>query len=127
MFTLCRQPQSSKFRLRVMLTLIVLPNLIATSIIPLAPSIAPSANARVMSTQETAPDPSEEFGQLPLQFELNQGQTDPQVQFDAPDGNFNGFNFWLSKLDQFGGDYRQAEMVKAFLSSSEYRERFGQF
>jgi hypothetical protein len=46
---------------------------------------------------------------------------------DAPDGNFNGFNFWLSKLDQFGGDYRQAEMVKAFLSSSEYRARFSQF
>jgi len=46
---------------------------------------------------------------------------------DAPDGNFNGFNFWLAKLDQFEGDYRQAEMVKAFLASSEYRARFSQF
>ncbi|MFL6283809.1 MAG: Calx-beta domain-containing protein, partial [Pyrinomonadaceae bacterium] len=37
-----------------------------------------------------------------------------------------GFNFWLAKLNRFGGDYRRAEMVKAFLSSTEYRARFGQ-
>ena len=35
---------------------------------------------------------------------------------DAPDGNFNGFNFWVGKLNQFNGDFLQAEMVKAFLS-----------
>ncbi len=45
---------------------------------------------------------------------------------DAPDGNFDGFDFWLTKLNQFGGDYRAAEMVKAFISSAEYRHRFGQ-
>lgn len=44
---------------------------------------------------------------------------------DAPDGNFAGFDFWLAKLNQFGGDYRTAEMVKAFISSAEYRHRFG--
>jgi len=44
---------------------------------------------------------------------------------DAPDGNFDGYNFWLKKLDQFNGNYIQAEMVKAFLSSIEYRRRFG--
>jgi hypothetical protein len=44
---------------------------------------------------------------------------------DAPDGNFNGYNFWLNKLNAFDGDFVQAEMVKAFLSSSEYRQRFG--
>ncbi|MBV9927728.1 MAG: DUF4214 domain-containing protein [Acidobacteria bacterium] len=43
---------------------------------------------------------------------------------DAPDTSFAGFDFWLSKLEQFGGDYRSAEMVKAFLSSTEYRARF---
>lgn len=37
-----------------------------------------------------------------------------------------GFQFWLAKLDQFGGDFVEAEMVKAFLSSAEYRSRFGQ-
>jgi len=44
---------------------------------------------------------------------------------DAPDNNFAGFDFWLTKLNQFGGDYRAAEMVKAFISSIEYRSRFG--
>jgi hypothetical protein len=44
---------------------------------------------------------------------------------DPPDNNFNGFNFWLNKLNQFNGDFLQAEMVKAFLSSLEYRGRFG--
>jgi hypothetical protein len=33
--------------------------------------------------------------------------------------------FWVNKLNQFNGDYFAAEMVKAFLSSSEYRQRFG--
>ncbi|MET0622433.1 MAG: DUF4214 domain-containing protein [Pyrinomonadaceae bacterium] len=36
-----------------------------------------------------------------------------------------GFDFWLSKLDQFGGDFVRAEMVKAFISSDEYKRRFG--
>ena len=43
---------------------------------------------------------------------------------DPPDADFAGFDFWLSKLEQFGGDYRRAEMVKAFLASDEYRARF---
>ena len=37
-----------------------------------------------------------------------------------------GFAFWLQKLDQFNGDFQRAEMVKAFLSSDEYRNRFRQ-
>ena len=40
------------------------------------------------------------------------------------DTDMSGYNFWLNKLNQFGGDYVRAEMVKAFLSSSEYRARF---
>ena len=43
----------------------------------------------------------------------------------APDSDFVGYNFWLSKLDEFGGNYVAAEMVKAFLDSVEYRNRFG--
>jgi len=49
-------------------------------------------------------------------------QRDPDA---APDTNFNGYNFWLSKLNQFNGNFVQAEMVKAFISSTEYRQRFG--
>jgi len=43
---------------------------------------------------------------------------------DAPDVDFGGYDFWLGKLNQFGGDYRAAEMVKAFISSIEYEDRF---
>jgi CSLREA domain-containing protein len=44
---------------------------------------------------------------------------------DLPDSDYSGFNFWLGKLNQFNGDFIAAEMVKAFISSSEYRQRFG--
>jgi hypothetical protein len=39
--------------------------------------------------------------------------------------NFNGYNFWLGKLNQFNGNFVSAEMVKAFLVSGEYHQRFG--
>jgi hypothetical protein len=45
---------------------------------------------------------------------------------DAPDHDFSGDSFWLNKLNSFNGDYINAEMVKAFISSDEYRHRFGQ-
>jgi hypothetical protein len=46
---------------------------------------------------------------------------------DAPEPglNFDGYNFWLGKLNQFGGNFVNAEMVRAFLLSSEFRQRFG--
>ncbi len=44
---------------------------------------------------------------------------------DAPDTNFDGYNFWLNKLNQSNGDFVGAEMVKAFIVSGEYRQRFG--
>jgi hypothetical protein len=50
-------------------------------------------------------------------------QRDPD---SGPDTDFSGYNFWLGKLNQFGGNFVQAEMVKAFISSIEYRKRFGQ-
>lgn len=43
---------------------------------------------------------------------------------DAPDGNFVGYNFWLDKLNPVQRSFIQAEMVKEFLSSIEYRSRF---
>jgi hypothetical protein len=44
---------------------------------------------------------------------------------DPPDTSLEGYNFWLSKLNEFGGDFRNAQMVKSFLVSGEYRSRFG--
>jgi hypothetical protein len=43
---------------------------------------------------------------------------------DLPDKNYDGYRFWLTKLDEAGGDFHKAEMVKAFISSAEYRTRF---
>jgi len=46
---------------------------------------------------------------------------------DSPEStlDYSGYDFWLTKLNQFNGNYFNAEMVKAFLSSIEYRQRFG--
>jgi hypothetical protein len=52
---------------------------------------------------------------------------------DAQDSDYTGYDFWLTKLNQFtqpGDDVlvrvQKAEMVKAFIISAEYRQRFGQ-
>ena len=44
---------------------------------------------------------------------------------DPQDVDFAGWKFWLDKLNQFNGNFVEAEMVKAFITSSEYRHRFG--
>jgi len=44
---------------------------------------------------------------------------------DYPDSNYAGYYFWQQKLFQFSGDFQKSEMVKAFISSTEYRQRFG--
>ena len=44
---------------------------------------------------------------------------------DAPDADHSGYDFWLTKLNAFNGNFVSAEMVKAFILSSEYRSRFG--
>ena len=43
---------------------------------------------------------------------------------EGPDSDFSGYNFWLGKLNQFNGNFIEAEMVKAFISSTEYLNRF---
>jgi hypothetical protein len=52
-------------------------------------------------------------------------QRDPDAAPEA-NMNFDGFNFWRAKLDEFNGNFVAAEMVKAFIASDEYRHRFGQ-
>jgi len=44
---------------------------------------------------------------------------------DLPDTDHTGYDYWLTKLTQFNGNFVAAEMVKAFLSATEYRQRFG--
>jgi hypothetical protein len=43
---------------------------------------------------------------------------------DPQDTDFRGWEFWLTKLNQFNGNFVTAEMVKSFLVSGEYRHRF---
>ncbi len=43
----------------------------------------------------------------------------------GPDTDYTGYDFWLAKLNQFNGNFVNAEMVKAFITSSEFRSRFG--
>lgn len=43
---------------------------------------------------------------------------------DAPDGNLDGYNYWLKKLNDHGGNFHAAEMVRSFLVSTEYLNRF---
>jgi|GEM_PF-1963107 len=45
---------------------------------------------------------------------------------DPQDSDHTGYDFWLTKLNQFNGNYINAEMVRAFITSIEYRQRFGQ-
>jgi hypothetical protein len=43
---------------------------------------------------------------------------------EGPDTDMSGFNFWRRKLDDNGGDFHKAEMVRAFIEAAEYRRRF---
>jgi len=44
---------------------------------------------------------------------------------DPQDADYTGYEFWLNKLNLFNGNFVAAEMVKAFITSVEYRQRFG--
>jgi len=46
---------------------------------------------------------------------------------DPPDNNLVGFYFWVDKLDSTNpdyDDYKYSEMLRAFINSIEYRQRF---
>jgi hypothetical protein len=43
---------------------------------------------------------------------------------EGPDSDLSGFFYWLKKLDDNGGNFHRAEMVRAFIEATEYRNRF---
>ena len=81
---------------------------------------------RAQVLRAVAEDPDFERNELNKAFVLMQYfgylQRNPNEGLDS---DFTGYNFWLTKLNQFEGDFVAAEMVKAFLNSDEYRHRFG--
>jgi hypothetical protein len=87
-----------------------------------------NATARGRALRRVAENPAlsqQEFNRAFVLMEyFGYLRRDPDV-FPEPGHNFDGYNFWLGKLNEFGGDYVRAEMVKAFLSSDEYVKRFG--
>ena len=40
------------------------------------------------------------------------------------DTDYTGYDFWLQKLDNHGGDFHAAQMVRSFIVSGEYLNRF---
>lgn len=42
----------------------------------------------------------------------------------GPDTDHTGYDFWLQKLNNHGGDFHAAQMVRSFLVSGEYLGRF---
>lgn len=44
---------------------------------------------------------------------------------DPQDTDFRGWEFWINKLNEHNGNFVTAEMVKAFIVSTEFRHRFG--
>jgi hypothetical protein len=82
--------------------------------------------ARAQAVRQVAEDPDLIAAEKNRAFVLAQYfgylRRDPN---SAPDTDYTGYDFWLTKLNQFNGDYVSAQMVKGFISSSEYRQRFG--
>ncbi|MET0623188.1 MAG: Calx-beta domain-containing protein, partial [Pyrinomonadaceae bacterium] len=93
----------------------------------LVASVSAGAVTRAQALRAVAEDPDLARAEFNRAFVLMQYfgylRRNPD---DLPDSDFSGWQFWLSKLNEFGGDYIQAEMVKAFISAPEYRRRFGQ-
>ena len=80
---------------------------------------------RAQVLRQIAEDPDLQNAEFSRAFVLMQYfgylRRDPN---SGQDTDYSGYDFWLSKMNQFNGDYRTAEMVKAFISSTEYRARF---
>jgi len=85
-----------------------------------------NVSARAQAVRQVAEDPDLFNAEANRAFVLTQYigylRRNPN---DAPDSDYTGYDFWLGKLVQFNGNYVAAEMVKAFISSPEYRQRFG--
>jgi CSLREA domain-containing protein len=88
--------------------------------------LATSAKTRAQVLRAVAEDPDLNTAENNRAFVLMQFygylRRNPN---DAPDADYTGYDFWLSKLNQFNGNFVNAEMVKAFIQSDEYRHRFG--
>jgi hypothetical protein len=81
--------------------------------------------ARAQAVRKVAEDATLEASEFNRAFVLMQYlgylTRDPN---STPDPDYTGYEFWLSKMNQFNGDFRAAQMVQAFIESIEYRDSF---
>jgi hypothetical protein len=86
-----------------------------------------NVTARTLAARQVAEDPDLYNAEFNRAFVLAEYfgylQRNPN---DAPDNDYTGYDFWLTKLNEFQGNYILAEMVKAFITSIEYQQRVGQ-
>jgi hypothetical protein len=89
-------------------------------------SLTSGAITRAQVLRAVAEDPDLNSAEFNRAFVLTQyfgylrrNPNDPQ------DTDHTGYDFWLRKLNQFNGNFINAEMVKAFIISGEYQQRFG--
>ena len=84
-----------------------------------------NTSARAQAVRQVAEDPDLNSGEFNRAFVLMQYfgylRRDPN---SGNDTDYTGYDFWLGKLNQFNGNFTNAEMVKAFIVSGEYRGRF---
>jgi hypothetical protein len=87
--------------------------------------LASGAKARAQVLREVAEDQDLNRAELNRAFVLMQYfgylRRNPN---DPADSDYTGYDFWLTKLNYFKGNFVNAEMVKAFLDSEEYITRF---
>jgi hypothetical protein len=78
--------------------------------------------ARARALRRVAENPSLQQRELNRAFVLMQYYGYMRRNPDDPqDTDFRGWKFWLDKLNQFNGNF-----VAAFITSTEYKNRFGQ-
>lgn len=78
-----------------------------------------STKTRASVLREIAESPAVDIKEKNSAFVLMQ-----YLGYLRRDPDQSGFDFWLAKLNSHGGDFHAAEMVRAFLVSDEYKNRF---
>jgi hypothetical protein len=84
-----------------------------------------NAAARAKAVRDVAENPALSISEFNRAFVLMQYfgylRRDPNTGNDT---DYTGYDFWLTKLNQFNGNFTNADMVKSFIVSGEYRGRF---
>ncbi len=84
-----------------------------------------NVTARAKALRDVADNPALSTQEFNRAFVLMQFfgylRRDPNTGNDT---DYTGYDFWLTKLNQFSGNFQNADMVKSFIVSSEYKARF---